>query len=559
MKRKLVMILGCMMAVLVGCSSQPKTDSEGTSEPSETVVESTVAGETDNTEQESIGVNDLTIWAIQSEGVSDYETNGETLWYEEKTGVHVNWVQVPQQGWADSFKNFFLSEETADIYLYDFSTSEVSAIAGMGGIIPLNDLIEQYAPNIKAILDNNPEIKESITALDGNIYTLFKIASNTESAYTQKLWVRDDWLTSYEEATGNPMPETTDDFKKMLEYFRDNDMNENGDTTDEIPYIGMNGVDGIYFFADSFIPCNSSSGGYGCYPDKEGNLVFSYNTDAFKNALIYMKGLYNDGLLSDESFTIDKSNRYLYTSGDPAGARAGVVTGVMASDVVQLSDSEGTLDYSDYVALPPLKGPDGQRNFVISENNSISLVNAISSTCKDPIAAIKWLDYFYSEEGREYGVYGGIQGTDWDLEQGETVKGSGEVVTRITELTDNFCWQGGHAGVNYAVQDEDLLRMDATNIASNNILATYKANLSYKPYLVETGWPSIVWSDDEDAAQEYSELVGLIVDHVTENYTEFILGQKDIETEWDAYVKEFENIGLEKYIELVNLYIQSAE
>ena len=41
-----------------------------------------------------------------------------------------------------------------------------------GAFMPLNDLIEEYAPDFKKILDENPDIKGAITAADGNIYQI---------------------------------------------------------------------------------------------------------------------------------------------------------------------------------------------------------------------------------------------------------------------------------------------------------------------------------------------------------------------------------------------------
>ena len=38
---------------------------------------------------------ELSLWIEQHPSVEDYETNEMTKWYEEKTGVHVNWTQVP--------------------------------------------------------------------------------------------------------------------------------------------------------------------------------------------------------------------------------------------------------------------------------------------------------------------------------------------------------------------------------------------------------------------------------------------------------------------------------
>ena len=43
-----------------------------------------------------------------------------------------------------------------------------------GAFMPLNDLIEEYAPDFKKILDENPDIRGAITAADGNIYQIPK-------------------------------------------------------------------------------------------------------------------------------------------------------------------------------------------------------------------------------------------------------------------------------------------------------------------------------------------------------------------------------------------------
>lgn len=61
----------------------------------------------------------------------------------------------------------------------------------------------------------------------------------------------------------------------------------------------------------------------------------------------------------------------------------------------------------------------------------------------------------------------------------------------------------------------------------------------------------------EDCAVEYSELESLIENYVTQYYTEFIMGKQDIndDTYWKEYINELYECGLERYIELVRLYI----
>ena len=504
---------------------------------------------------------ELTVWAILSSDIEDYSTNYQSEWYEEYSGVTIHWINVPSSGWADAFQTSVMSGEYPDIYLYDFATAEVEICAEYNAIIPLDDLIEEHCPNVKSILDNDAALKKSITSSDGHIYTLFTESYNI-SAFTQKLWVNKQWLETYKQETGKGMPDTTEEFKEMLMFFRDNDMNGNGDKTDEIPFMGVNGVDGVYNLAGAFVPSRSASEGYGCYLDENNQIKFAYNTDEFREAIKYVADLYSNGCFSDQSFTIDDKTRYNYTSGKASGVTVGVATGVSASSVVELYGGDN-LDYSDYVAIPPLEGPDGVRTITSATGeNSIALKNAITTACEYPEIAAKWLDYWYSEEGRLWAINGGIENEHWSYEKGESADGKGKIVVHSDEVEQktNFCWSG--KGVNYALTEEDLGHMDVNELGTNNYLATYLANLEYRPYSVDLGWPALVWAGAESQeAIEYSELCKLVKNHVETGYSDFILGNKDIhdDDEWDEYVKTLDDIGVKRYEELVKIYIDLGQ
>lgn len=497
----------------------------------------------------------LKVWCIQSSITSDYATNTQSMWMEEKTGIQIDYIDVPQSGWSDSFKNYVMSGETADIYLYDFDTTEVSALVEMGGIIPLEDLISEYAPNIRAFLEENKELAEQLKAPDGHIYALLGKTYN-QLEYSQKVYVNRDWLKQYEESTGKGLPETTDDLYEMLLYFKNNDMNGNGDSNDEIPMLGVSGVDAVYYLLGSFVIANSSEA-FGCYSNDSG-LTFAFNTDEFKEGLEYIKKLHDAGLYSADSFTIDQNSRYIYTSGKKSDVRVGVVSGADLSSVVQLSSDEDSMDYDSYVALPPVAGPKGVRTIVSRGSETIGMRGAISSTCTDPVTAIKWLDFCYSEEARLYSVYNGLEGEDWHYEDGETINGSGKIVVSDGEETENHSWQGDHC-ITYQITEDDFLMMDESSIGSNAALATYRANLAYRPYGVEKEWPPIAWAgEDQEAGDEYSSLYSAIVECVTDYYTSVILGTKDLNADWNSYISQLDSIGVNRYIELCKLYISKG-
>lgn len=546
MKRTFALILAlCLCFTAVACAPVESTTpsapvfTEETTTPIETVT--------------------LNVWAIESPAITDYETNGQSAWMNQETGININWMAVPQNGWYSAFQASVMGGEEVHIYCYPFDTMEAEMLGNqMNYILPLEDLITpENTPNIWAILEENPDLRSIITAPDGHIYTLFANDVYNLTAYTQKLWINRSFLEKYTAETGKGIPETTAEFEEMLVYFNTHDMNGNG-VQDEIPYIGQAGVDGMYNLFGSFLPANSSGNGFGCYQDENGESRFAYNQEAYKEALSYVSNLYAQGLISPDSFTINTNDLFNYTSGSRSSIRVGVVAGASIQNVVQLSSGEDTMTYDDYIALPPMAGPNGVRTIMTVGETTVSLRNAITTKCPDPVAAIKWLDAGYSEAARMFAVYGGLENVDWEYIDGETINGSGKVITSLRKSAENICWNG--QGIVYRVTERDYLTMDATQISTNADLATYRANLAYRPYAVLNRWPAIVWAGSNmDAAAEYSEINSLLGKTVTEYYTDVILGRKNLTTDWDAYVQALEDIGVDRFISLVDLYSDSAE
>lgn len=146
---------------------------------------------------------------------------------------------------------------------------------------------------------------------------------------------------------------------------------------------------------------------------------------------------------------------------------------------------------------------------------------------------------------------------DWAYAEGETLNGAGRVITSLTETGANDCWNG--QGIVYRVTEEDYLSMDVSQIAVNDALATYRANLAYRPYMVKNQWPAIVWPGSHtDEAAEYSDVSALVQKAVTEYYTDVILGRKNLDADWDTYMQSLDDMGLGRYLELTQLYITNA-
>src|SRR5690349_6367426 len=126
------------------------------------------------------------------------------------------------------------------------------------------------------------------------------------------MWINNEWL----QKLNMPMPRTTEEFKYVLEAFKNQDPNSNG-KKDEVPLSGSVGIvdtNIIPFLMNGFI-----------YDDgkkslllKNGKLDFAANKPEWKQGLEYMRSLYKDGLIDPGAFT---QNGDAYQKlGDNAGA-----------------------------------------------------------------------------------------------------------------------------------------------------------------------------------------------------------------------------------------------
>ena len=160
---------------------------------------------------------------------------------EKATNVHIDWTNY-QSDFAEK-RNLDISSGDLPDAIHNDGASDVELMnwAKQGVIIPVEDLIKDYMPNLKKILDENPQYKAMITAPDGHIYSfpwIEELGEGKESIHSvnDMAWINVDWLKKL----NLPMPQTTDDLVKVLEAFKTQDPNGNG-KQDEIPMSFVNG------------------------------------------------------------------------------------------------------------------------------------------------------------------------------------------------------------------------------------------------------------------------------------------------------------------------------
>src|SRR5699024_10519726 len=267
-----------------------------------------------------------------------------------------------------------------------------------GIIISVEDLIDDYMPNLKRILDQRPEYREWITAPDGHIYSFPWIEElGNDNERIQVVgglpWINVEWLDNL----GLDMPTTTEELKDVLVAFKEEDPNGNGEA-DEIP-IGTIINDGDQ---DPLILLGAF--GLGDTPDhtvvtEDGEVLFTVQEEEYKEQINYLHELYDLGLIDEEAFEQDWDKFIAKGSDDLYGL-------YFTWDKGNVSGME-----DNYQLLPPLEGPSGEKN-VVQQNGGVGFDRGrmvITSANKNLELTAKWIDQLYDPHQsvqNNWGTYG---------------------------------------------------------------------------------------------------------------------------------------------------------
>lgn len=489
----------------------------------------------------------LSVGVLQDPNVEDFDTNAYTKWIEESTGIDMEFEFFPNKNAPEKLSIMLNSNEKLPDVLIGFrlNTIDVARYGKQGYFLPLNDYIDNNSVYIKKFYDEHSDLVKYFKSADGNIYTIPQCTEQLGNMFPLRTWINQAWLDNL----GLDMPSTTEDLKNVLQQFKDKDPNGNG-AADEIPMVGSSSQQMWYGDVQSWI---MNAFIYDDTKDKfiidDGKVDVIYNKDEYKKGLIYMNELCEDGLLSPLTFTQDKAQykQMLVSGGDDN------VVGVWTAGGILFPMNDEKI--AEYKPLPPLLGPDGLQ--VSTYSPAIPLPRAyITKDCKNVEAAFRLLDFMYCEEATMRSRYG-IPEEDWvEKEDGEIgmfeesmgIEGKFKSIKfPWSEPVQNAHWK--NTGLQCRTSDiSDGGIPNGNPFDSEYLISTHvPVNYAHKPD-ENTVVPVILYNEEE--LDELGDLHTTLNDYVKESTARFIVGDLDIEKQWDEYIKELNKIGLEKYIEL---------
>lgn len=492
---------------------------------------------------------EFTIMVPQVGYILDIIDNDFTKWYEEQTNIHINWEIVPNEAVKEKFNIALTSGEYPDAFLAcAISPADQVKYGGQGIFLSLNDFIEDYSVDFKAGMEASALLPEAINAPDGNIYALPQINECFHCFYPAKVYINQTWLDN----VNMEYPETTEDFYQVLKAFKEQDANKNGEIGDEIPMMGAeNGwyTDVYSFLLNSFVYWDGSTG----YAKNGDKIEFVANTEEFRDGLRYISKLVKDGLIDPISFT-QKEEQAKIIGGDPQTVKVGAVCGATFQSILGNPAQDPLKRYEEYVALSPLKGPKGIRNALTEEGGVYGGAFVITDRCKNPEVLFRWADAGYNRDITLRSQIG-PEGIGWEKpEEGILgIDGKPALFQKIPWTSDTV--------QNYKLENQMLANRtlgfrnsEAVNAKDEFTLVTaeprrYKDTKTYyEPYRSDMMVPPLMYTQEE--ADERAMIQTGLTDYMKESMMGFMVGNKDLDKDWDSYVKEFDSLNLPRILEI---------
>lgn len=487
--------------------------------------------------------------AIEKSGqVEDYVDNSFTKYIEEKTGLKLNLEIYPGAEanqkmevliasgaeLPDAFSggNFFGSSKQLTVYRH----------AQNGTFIQLDELLDQYGVNIKnmAAQAQNKDLMELVKSPDGHVYALPQYHEQTSNEHSLRAYINQTWL----DALKLEKPTTTEELYEVLKAFREQDPNGNGQA-DEIGMMG--GGNWHQMAADWMMNSFIYDDGELRWNVSNGTLDVPYNKEQWREGLRYLNRLCSEGLFDPLTFTQDgPAFKSVATAGD-----RNTIGVICTAGMGQLFTTSMTDRKAEYSPLDPMVGPEGVQ-YAAYYPTVPSPIMAITKDCEKPDIMFRLADFFFDQEATLFSRFG-EPGVDWVEPDPEGVA-LGDAYGAECEIKAILVWGGSSHKSHWSnVTPNIMLRkwMDGQQWNGDPTDAEYMIAQSTATLIDKSPKEActlIIYDPDE--ADQIADIKTSLETYVKESMARFATGDMNVDSDWDAYVKELDNIGLQTYMEV---------
>lgn len=496
---------------------------------------------------------------------TDWTNNG---WLKEVEGITNVAINIIPSSSADALtkRNLLLaSGDYPDMFLTDWGCTFTQADVMQFGVkeeilVPITDWIDEYGTELPALFEYNPLFKTTSTAPNGEIYGVARFSECYHCSAYPKMYIRTDWL----EKLGLEMPTTTEEFREVLKAFVTQDPNGNGEA-DEIGVTGATTWNTMLEYCLLGWSFQNIKPDFWLYLDDNGEVAFSASTDAYREGLRYIKSLYDEGLIDPAAFSQKDDQEAQTVRQDPK------IVGAYVCDHVGMGVSSTDYDeYKTYQIMMPLEGPSGFRYQPQNANEGEvqGFHGVITDACEYPIAAFRWLDYQLSEDSMVKKGWG-KEGVAWEVAPEGTLDLFGNQAKWIRLDTNEATAPEAYAenqayqfwiGPQADIAERRLAQLPAVDdvyLPENYEQRITLDTVPLTKFINPVRLPATLFVAEADS-DEFNEIKTNLKDFVRKTCVQFIIGERDIEDGWDAYLSELNNFKVDRYVEIYSAAYKAA-
>jgi putative aldouronate transport system substrate-binding protein len=522
-----------IIAMLAGCTSS-KDKSETETSPTAT----TAAGQTTEPEAtqaptstpipqvtlSTIGIAPPGLDPLINGDSANTEYNKELV---KRTGVTLKYTMTTNEDYDTKLNLMISSGDVPDFFGVPSTYPGGAAKALQDGLIlDLSKYLDTDLPNLKKLLDSNPEWKKGAMTDSGAILGFPNIKESKAANVFTGAMIRKDLL----DKVNLPVPETIDEWHTMLTAFKKIGVKNPFTSLSWFPYYSGD-------FAGAYV---SNGPGYSVIIGPDGKPMYGPIASGYKDYLTTMHQWYKEGLIDPDFITLqdwDVLNTKI-TSGQSAA------TVMFLSRIVSYT-AEGKKKDPNFqmVAAPHPVLKKGDIPYLGQIDPIVTPLIAVSAKSKNIHDVLRYWDYRYSEEGTLLSNFG-IEGESYTLDASGKPHYSDLILATPTNAKG---WTQQQALGMYVAVDGNTptLQLDAyfdqTKLTNEFQKDAVK---KWSNEQVSSLYPNVT---PNDAETETIKKITDIDTYAIEMTAKFILGSEPI-ANFDKYVEHVKSMGIEQVI-----------
>ncbi|MFE5323892.1 extracellular solute-binding protein [Paenibacillus sp. NPDC056579] len=432
-------------------------------------------------------------------------------WLEEKTGVTLQ-VQTPSGKLTDSLNLTIASNNLPDLMSMP-SRRDSDRFGQQGALVNILDYLDQM-PNLKKWIEKYPDEAKAMLAADGKMY-MFPNQGFGET--NRMIWMyREDIFKKH----GLTMPKTYEELyqtmKKLKEAYPDSYplSLRFGQIPDEM-YAHM--TTNYQTGADAYYDFDKKEWRYGPIEDNYKAMVAMWNK------------FYKEGLIPPDFLSIQTKQWQDTMSTDKSFITIDYISRV---DFFNNAMKKEKPDYNMQFMAPPAGLPGGKQ--LNPYFHYLDGGMTVASTSKNVKDVMKFMDFFYTEEGKTLASWG-KEGDSYVVENGQKkFKPEFTDVTEMRKITGLQANRGVYTWIDYNSH---------LSLFSKDLQNAYKEAAKYDPVAMQPR-PSFTEKENEVLSVTGQALKK----HREESFAKFVLGTRSLD-EWGKYVEEMKNLGAQKLVD----------